>query len=192
MLNSTIHGLYPEITRKQQTYKAFIQRELMSLFKLFIGTGGVDKPMLSIFDVCPKLEIDFGDDILTSPIITKETFALVGAFQISFSNIRFEGTLDRLTQYLINGEFVMYNNLKSEFELLNFAKMIIQIVELIRKSHQILANPVARFNEFRNQYNPPYTIPYDIYTTYSSCRRSEEHTSELQSRPHLVCRLLLE
>src|SRR3989442_7127690 len=26
----------------------------------------------------------------------------------------------------------------------------------------------------------------------SSSRRSEEHTSELQSRPHLVCRLLLE
>src|SRR3989442_4896396 len=24
------------------------------------------------------------------------------------------------------------------------------------------------------------------------CNRSEEHTSELQSRPHLVCRLLLE
>src|SRR5690554_7769744 len=24
------------------------------------------------------------------------------------------------------------------------------------------------------------------------CTRSEEHTSELQSRPHLVCRLLLE
>src|SRR3989442_3019100 len=24
-----------------------------------------------------------------------------------------------------------------------------------------------------------------------SCARSEEHTSELQSRPHLVCRLLL-
>src|SRR3989442_3956703 len=26
----------------------------------------------------------------------------------------------------------------------------------------------------------------------SASRRSEEHTSELQSRPHLVCRLLLE
>src|SRR3989442_8276008 len=26
----------------------------------------------------------------------------------------------------------------------------------------------------------------------ASCARSEEHTSELQSRPHLVCRLLLE
>src|SRR5690554_7603085 len=27
---------------------------------------------------------------------------------------------------------------------------------------------------------------------HKSYRRSEEHTSELQSRPHLVCRLLLE
>src|SRR3989442_5460705 len=27
---------------------------------------------------------------------------------------------------------------------------------------------------------------------FPSRRRSEEHTSELQSRPHLVCRLLLE
>src|SRR5690554_7549574 len=26
----------------------------------------------------------------------------------------------------------------------------------------------------------------------TSCSRSEEHTSELQSRPHFVCRLLLE
>src|SRR3989442_4160530 len=26
----------------------------------------------------------------------------------------------------------------------------------------------------------------------AQCRRSEEHTSELQSRPHIVCRLLLE
>src|SRR5690625_5698676 len=36
---------------------------------------------------------------------------------------------------------------------------------------------------------------YDIagyLDLYSSGRRSEEHTSELQSRGHLVCRLLLE
>src|SRR5690554_7147341 len=35
----------------------------------------------------------------------------------------------------------------------------------------------------------------DSGRTYNSARsplRSEEHTSELQSRPHLVCRLLLE
>src|SRR5690554_7243065 len=30
------------------------------------------------------------------------------------------------------------------------------------------------------------------YGCYGVGRRSEEHTSELQSRPHLVCRLLLE
>src|SRR5436305_3471402 len=29
-------------------------------------------------------------------------------------------------------------------------------------------------------------------TLARACVRSEEHTSELQSRPHLVCRLLLE
>src|SRR5690554_2840796 len=29
-------------------------------------------------------------------------------------------------------------------------------------------------------------------TPYEGVKRSEEHTSELQSRPHLVCRLLLE
>src|SRR5690554_7173392 len=32
----------------------------------------------------------------------------------------------------------------------------------------------------------------DIYTAAVDSHRSEEHTSELQSRPHLVCRLLLE
>src|SRR5436305_2172130 len=30
------------------------------------------------------------------------------------------------------------------------------------------------------------------YTFWNAGLRSEEHTSELQSRPHLVCRLLLE
>src|SRR2546429_5337584 len=32
----------------------------------------------------------------------------------------------------------------------------------------------------------------DYFEYYERCRRSEEHTSELQSRLHLVCRLLLE
>src|SRR5690554_5775207 len=39
-----------------------------------------------------------------------------------------------------------------------------------------------------NKYNA-YCLADDIMEPY---RRSEEHTSELQSRPHLVCRLLLE
>src|SRR5690554_6826007 len=36
-----------------------------------------------------------------------------------------------------------------------------------------------------------YTMS-NIATTFFVTARSEEHTSELQSRPHLVCRLLLE
>src|SRR5437870_10887122 len=43
---------------------------------------------------------------------------------------------------------------------------------------------------------PPYTAAaaYALWLndTHSSKARSEEHTSELQSRGHLVCRLLLE
>src|SRR3990172_9582984 len=37
-----------------------------------------------------------------------------------------------------------------------------------------------------------YTSPVGFWWTASSNHRSEEHTSELQSRLHLVCRLLLE
>src|SRR5690554_7437255 len=37
---------------------------------------------------------------------------------------------------------------------------------------------------------PP--LQYSHTAAELSARRSEEHTSELQSRPHLVCRLLLE
>src|SRR5690554_7568842 len=35
-------------------------------------------------------------------------------------------------------------------------------------------------------------VMYFGYRAYFARERSEEHTSELQSRPHLVCRLLLE
>src|SRR5690554_7776744 len=35
-----------------------------------------------------------------------------------------------------------------------------------------------------------YQIPL-AQRVYAQLKRSEEHTSELQSRPHLVCRLLL-
>src|SRR5690625_5444008 len=38
----------------------------------------------------------------------------------------------------------------------------------------------------------PNYFPLRISEISESCPRSEEHTSELQSRGHLVCRLLLE
>src|SRR3989442_9812001 len=39
---------------------------------------------------------------------------------------------------------------------------------------------------------PVIDPPGNAARTRSAASRSEEHTSELQSRPHLVCRLLLE
>src|SRR3989442_5607198 len=38
----------------------------------------------------------------------------------------------------------------------------------------------------------PSQCPVTVGKSLGSFARSEEHTSELQSRPHLVCRLLLE
>src|SRR5690554_7170881 len=43
-----------------------------------------------------------------------------------------------------------------------------------------------------NYGNLALTNDYSKYTIRGGNDRSEEHTSELQSRPHLVCRLLLE
>src|SRR3989442_10264826 len=62
---------------------------------------------------------------------------------------------------------------------------------------------VARFLGFQEKFGP---LPHFLnmrpdtrvlctgaaYAIRRFCERSEEHTSELQSRPHLVCRLLLE
>src|SRR5437870_9366504 len=49
---------------------------------------------------------------------------------------------------------------------------------------------------FRRAATPPWTplLPGSRYRSRRAltCSRSEEHTSELQSRGHLVCRLLLE
>src|SRR2546429_2447903 len=46
--------------------------------------------------------------------------------------------------------------------------------------------PLARFRSFSRMN------PNDEVTSVGGRQRSEEHTSELQSRLHLVCRLLLE
>src|SRR5690554_6991282 len=75
-----------------------------------------------------------------------------------------------------------------------------------------LENDLIRVREHRKKLNITpvvrriYTVASDhpdktnyLYFTYGADKsytpykqRSEEHTSELQSRPHLVCRLLLE
>src|SRR5215813_15183169 len=45
---------------------------------------------------------------------------------------------------------------------------------------------------FRSASTPPRSSPRPAPGPPPGPARSEEHTSELQSRPHLVCRLLLE
>src|SRR3712207_7813975 len=54
---------------------------------------------------------------------------------------------------------------------------------------------IADHRDLRRRHQPPWrsrTRPAIWLTTSSRVRRSEEHTSELQSRQYLVCRLLLE
>src|SRR5690554_6963045 len=61
---------------------------------------------------------------------------------------------------------------------------------------------LGKFNEAVNEFFAEggsglnVTVPFKEdafrYADQHTERRSEEHTSELQSRPHLVCRLLLE
>src|SRR2546422_7813055 len=52
---------------------------------------------------------------------------------------------------------------------------------------------VARFQPFRHLYPEPDDFSLEKRPLYQLlAERSEEHTSELQSRLHLVCRLLLE
>src|SRR5690554_5598155 len=61
--------------------------------------------------------------------------------------------------------------------------------ELQQGSLQVLGGDMAS-HRFRNQAAP--RIAYMPQGLGGNLYRSEEHTSELQSRPHLVCRLLLE
>jgi len=49
--------------------------------------------------------------------------------------------------------------------------------------------------ESKGDFMPDVAFPHDIHSYWlqcNICHRSEEHTSELQSRQYLVCRLLLE
>src|SRR5690554_7735854 len=52
--------------------------------------------------------------------------------------------------------------------------------------------------EYQNRFDPYKVLllmkdgSSQVYANITNLERSEVHTSELQSRPHLVCRLLLE
>src|SRR5690554_6999083 len=76
-----------------------------------------------------------------------------------------------LQHFLIENKLVYKNPIDPVFFLTNCEGLIAQDGSILFSSKQLLH---YKTNE----------LPKNI--------RSEEHTSELQSRPHLVCRLLLE
>src|SRR5690554_7566647 len=88
--------------------------------------------------------------------------------------------------------------------LLNFThdrvKEIIQLVKIARfskacsiKDYRIKLFIHVWIYFYANHFNVCFFRSIDNKRSSGrSSRRSEEHTSELQSRPHLVCRLLLE
>src|SRR3989442_2299841 len=57
-------------------------------------------------------------------------------------------------------------------------------------SSKLIDKQIAELKDWRGQVM--VTLRKIIHDADPGITRSEEHTSELQSRPHLVCRLLLE
>src|SRR2546422_5268973 len=73
---------------------------------------------------------------------------------------------------------------RSTVKFLSYARWI----RLFKIGSSNTSHQVARFG------SPSFTrrVPSSIHFCENGVCRSEEHTSELQSRLHLVCRLLLE
>src|SRR5690625_6014846 len=65
----------------------------------------------------------------------------------------------------------------------------IKLTEGRRIKEYVKTHPEAKYN---NVSSGIWSVPCDIAMPCATQNRSEEHTSELQSRGHLVCRLLLE
>src|SRR5690554_7290737 len=64
---------------------------------------------------------------------------------------------------------------------------------MIRRPPRSTLFPYTTLFRSRNLFRYLANHQYRLFTALLQPRdRSEEHTSELQSRPHLVCRLLLE
>src|SRR5438876_5112534 len=83
----------------------------------------------------------------------------------------------------------------SMYSILVFGRMAMRTASGIEVSTKLNSNPKCTSSCVESRKTPPYTA--SDRTTWSPGRsrrktRSEEHTSELQSPVHLVCRLLLE
>src|SRR5690554_2797771 len=68
-------------------------------------------------------------------------------------------------------------------------KMEQELIQLIIKNKDAVKTLLDAHNSLKNEVINKVN---ELNKLLTSAERSEEHTSELQSRPHLVCRLLLE
>src|SRR5690554_7473177 len=73
-------------------------------------------------------------------------------------------------------------------ELTNTAVLMEEVGEIAR----IMSRRYGEQSEKESDKNKDLGDELSDVLFVLTCIRSEEHTSELQSRPHLVCRLLLE
>src|SRR5690554_7688398 len=98
-----------------------------------------------------------------------------------------------------NGRFIYISNLASGGSLKQNLKYIMESKPWFKfypesVPHQVdvqaYASIVDLFEESVQKFQQ--ATAYECMGKRFPIRRSEEHTSELQSRPHLVCRLLLE
>src|SRR2546429_4738150 len=62
----------------------------------------------------------------------------------------------------------------------------------IHQIHQPISQRASCCLHKLAEHRPTTACPRSLVSKIAALRRSEEHTSELQSRLHLVCRLLLE
>src|SRR5690554_2881667 len=119
-------------------------------------------------------------------------------------------TLDDITARV----YTIYLNRLKQSNAMDFDDLLIKPIELFEKFPEVLEAYQDRFkyiliDEYQDtnhaqykatkmlsaKYNNICVVGDDAQSIYSfrgADIRSEEHTSELQSRPHLVCRLLLE
>src|SRR5690554_7471014 len=70
----------------------------------------------------------------------------------------------------------------TQSEVFQGVDLAMRHMNLYGKAYIIMAHSLAQEDYY------PWVAEIEVVST----QRSEEHTSELQSRPHLVCRLLLE
>src|SRR5690554_7165486 len=81
----------------------------------------------------------------------------------------------------------------SDHSVFDWAQCIVPIPLHPSKEKLRGYNQLDGFGKYLSQKSGiPYYKGFLIKAIKSDTQRSEEHTSELQSRPHLVCRLLLE